>query len=204
MARSTDGGLTFELSRRVAALFIEDIPGVRAPPFVSADVDAAGTVYAAWADCRFSPQCTANSIVLTTSRDGVTWTQPRRVPFGPVEAAVDRFVPGLAVDPEARGRGSVAIVAYAATQSHGCAGCQLVDAHLVRSDDGGATWRAPVRLNAESIPLDWVADTGLGRMLADYISVSYVGGRPVPVLSLATEPVGGRLRQSIYATTRAP
>jgi hypothetical protein len=98
----------------------------------------------------------------------------------------------------------VAIVAYTATQSHGCAGCQLVDAHLVRSDDGGATWRAPVRLNAESIPLDWVADTGLGRMLADYISVSYVGGRPVPVLALATEPVGGRLRQSIYATTRAP
>ena len=41
-------------------------------------------------------------------------------------------------------------------------------------------------------------------MLADYISVSYVGGRPVPVLSLATEPVAGELRQSIYATTRAP
>ncbi len=50
----------------------------------------------------------------------------------------------------------------------------------------------------------WVADTGLGRMLADYVSVSYVGGRPVPVLSLATEPEGGDLRQSIYATTRTP
>ena len=62
----------------------------------------------------------------------------------------------------------------------------------------------PVRLNAESIPLGWVADTGLGRMLADYVSMSYVGGRPVAVLSLATEPVAGELRQSIYATTRAP
>ena len=102
------------------------------------------------------------------------------------------------------GGGSLAVVAYTATQSHGCAGCQVVDAHLVRSGDGGTTWRAPVRLNAESIPLGWVADTGLGRMLADYVSMSYVGGRPVAVLSLATEPVAGELRQSIYATTRAP
>ena len=204
MARSLDGGVTFELSRRVAALLTEDIAGVRAPPFVSADVDAAGTVYAAWADCRFSPQCTANSIVLATSRDGVAWTQPRRVPVGPFEAAADRFVPGLAVDPAPRARGSLAIVAYSVTQSHGCADCQTVDAFLVQSGDGGATWRAPVRLNAESIPLGWVADTGLGRMLADYVSVSYVGGRPIPVLSLATEPEAGELRQSIYATTRAP
>lgn len=203
-ARSVDGGQTFETSRRVDALLTEDVAGVRSPPFVSADVDAAGTVYATWADCRFSPQCTANGIVLTTSRDGVTWTQPRRVPLGPVETAVDRFVPALAVDPSARGRGGVAVVAYSAAQPHGCAACQTVDALLARSSDGGTTWRAPVRLNAESIPLGWVADTGLGRMLADYVSVSWVGGRPVPVLSLATEPVGGELRQSIYATTRAP
>lgn len=204
LGRSLDGGATFEMSRRVASLFTEDIAGVRAPPFVSADVDAGGTVYATWADCRFSPECTANSIVLARSRDGVSWTQPRRVPFGPAETAVDRFVPALAVDPATRARGSLAVVAYSATQSHGCAGCQVVDAHLVRSGDGGTTWRAPVRLNAESIPLGWVADTGLGRMLADYVSMSYVGGRPVAVLSLATEPVAGELRQSIYATTRAP
>jgi hypothetical protein len=203
IARSTDGGATFESSRRVASLFTEDI-ALRAPPFVSADVDSAGTVYATWADCRFSAQCTANSIVLATSRDGIAWTPPRRVPFGPAEVAVDRFVPAVAVDPAARARGSVAIVAYSVTQSHGCIDCQLVDASLIRSADGGATWRAPVRLNAESIPLGWVADTGLGRMLADYLSVSYVGGRPVPVISLATEPAGGELRQSIYATTRMP
>jgi hypothetical protein len=34
--------------------------------------------------------------------------------------------------------------------------------------------------------------------------VSYVEGRPVPVLSLATEPELGELRQSIYATTKLP
>jgi hypothetical protein len=204
VARSIDGGVTFELSRRVAPLFTEDIAGVRAPPFVSADVDSGGTVYATWADCRFSAQCQANSIVLTTSRDGVTWAPPRRVPLGVVETAVDRFVPAIAVDPAPRARGSLAVVAYSATQPRGCADCQVVDAALVRSSDGGATWRQPVRLNAEPIQLGWVADTGLGRMLADYVSVSYVEGRPVPVLSLATEPELGELRQSIYATTKLP
>ena len=205
LARSVDGGETFELARRVAPLFTEDIV-VRAPPFVSADVDASGTVYVTWADCRFSPQCASNAVVLTTSRDGVAWTAARRVPLGgPAAGAVDRFVPALAVDPATSGaRTRLAITAYTVTQAQGCAGCEVVDAFLVRSSDGGRTWRAPVRLNAESMPLTWIADTGLGRMLADYISVSFVGGRPVPVLSLAGEPAAGGFRQSIFAATRVP
>ena len=79
--RSLDGGATFETERPIAQLFTEDVAGIRSPPFVSADVDSAGTVYAAWSDCRFSTECTANSIVLSSSRDGVTWTTPRRVPL---------------------------------------------------------------------------------------------------------------------------
>ena len=54
------------------------------------------------------------------------------------------------------------------------------------------------------MPLAWLADTGLGRMLGDYISISFVGGRPVPVLSLAAEPESGEFRQAIFATTRVP
>ena len=43
-------------------------------------------------------------------------------------------------------------------------------------------------------------------MLADYISVSYVEGRPVPVLSLAAEPEGGfgSSFQAIFAGTTIP
>ena len=207
LGRSLDGGATFEMSRRVASLFTEDIAGVRAPPFVSADVDAGGTVYATWADCRFSAECTANSIVLARSRDGVSWTQPRSVSrLGPAETAVDRFVPALAVDPPTPcpgpKPGGRRLLGDAVARLRGMPG----RGRAPRSGraTGGRTWRAPVRLNAESIPLGWVADTGLGRMLADYVSMSYVGGRPVAVLSLATEPVAGELRQSIYATTRAP
>jgi hypothetical protein len=48
----------------------------------------------------------------------------------------------------------------------------------------------------------WLPDTGLGRMLGDYVSTSYVRGRPVPVFALAVEPIGGQLREAIYASTR--
>jgi RTX calcium-binding nonapeptide repeat (4 copies)/BNR/Asp-box repeat len=204
-SRSIDGGLSFEPARRVTPLLTEDVVGIRAPPFVSADVDGAGTVYVTWADCRFSPECSANSIVLATSRDGVVWAQPRRVPLGPADAAVDRFAPAIAVDSATSGaRARVALTAYSVTQAQGCRNCELVDGFLVRSNDGGRTWRAPVRLNAQSMLLAWLANTGVGRMLADYISTSFVDGRPVPVLALAAEPVGSEFRQSIFAATRVP
>jgi BNR repeat-like domain/RTX calcium-binding nonapeptide repeat (4 copies) len=205
VARSTDGGLTFATAARAAQLFSENIPAVRAPAFVSAEVDAAGTVYLAWADCRFSAQCTTNGIVVATSRDGIAWSTPRRVPFAPVGAARDWVVPAVAVDTTTSGaRARLAVAAYSVTPPQGCPSCQVVDAYLVRSSDGGRRWRPPVRLNAESVPLDWVADTGLGRMFGDYISTSFVGGRPVPVLSLADAPFGGELRQAIFASTRVP
>jgi hypothetical protein len=205
VARSQDGGVTFATAAIVAQLFSENIASVRAPAFVSAEVDAAGTVYLAWADCRFSTQCTTNDVVLSTSQDGMVWSTPRRVPFGSAGAARDWFVPAIAVDPSTSGaRARVAIAAYSVTQPQGCPSCQVVDAYIVSSGDGGRTWRSPVRLNAESMPLEWVANTGLGRMLGDYISTSFVDGRPVPVLSLADAPVGGELRQAIFASTRVP
>ena len=203
MSRSVDGGVTFEPGKRIAPT---PFGGHRRRPLTGVRLGGrrrAGTVYVTWADCRFSSQCTANSVVLATSRDGVAWTPPRRVPIGTAEAAVDRFVPALAVDPATSGsRARLAITAYSVTQAQGCRDCELVDAFLIGSRDGGRTWRAPRRLNAESMPLSWVANTSLGRMLADYISVSYVGGRPVPVLSLAAEPVSGEFRQAIFASTR--
>ena len=46
--------------------------------------------------------------------------------------------------------------------------------------------------------LDWLPRAG-GRFLGDYISTSFVGGRAVPVYSLAVEPIGGQLREAIMA-----
>ena len=87
VARSADGGATFAPARRIAQLLEEVQIDVRAPPFVSADVDPAGNVYLVWADCRFSSECTSNGIVLVTSADGVTWSPPRYVPIGAPQRA---------------------------------------------------------------------------------------------------------------------
>ena len=82
-----------------------------------------------------------------------------------------------------------------------CAQCgtRLVN---VTSSDAGTTWTLPQQLNAVSMPLNWLADTSLGPMLGDYFSVSWVGGRPVAVFSVAMEPAGGFLSQATFATVR--
>jgi hypothetical protein len=48
----------------------------------------------------------------------------------------------------------------------------------------------------------WIAQTSLGHMTGDYISTSYVGGRPIPVFALASAPAVGSFRQGIFAATR--
>ena len=64
--RSTDGGATFARST-VSDLQSADNAPMRATSLPSVDVDAAGTIYAAWADCRFRVACAHNDIVLSTS-----------------------------------------------------------------------------------------------------------------------------------------
>jgi hypothetical protein len=54
-------------------------------------------------------------------------------------------------------------------------------------------------LNGEPMSLDWLSETTLGRMLGDYISVSWAGGRAIPVLSLAGEPGFTTMAQAIFA-----
>ena len=78
-------------------------------------------------------------------------------------------------------------------------GCeQRIDAWLTASTDGGAHWSRAARLNAEEMQLEWLSETTLGRMVGDYVSVSWAGGRPIAVISLAGEP-GFTLAQAIFA-----
>ena len=98
----------------------------------------------------------------------------------------------------------VAVVYHSFPRQAGCEleRCPGIDVWLAVSPDGGRTWRPRRRLNSESMPLGWIANTGTGRMVGDYVSASWAGGRPVAVYSLATEPQDGLFRQAIFATTR--
>jgi Ca2+-binding RTX toxin-like protein len=185
--RSTDGGVSFGPAVQIARVEELSLLGMRAPALVSADVDAAGRIRVAWADCSFQPGCSGNGIVVATSPDGERWLPPVQVAAGPGEL----FVPGIAVTRD----GSRAALVFHSQRDEG------IDVWLTESADGGATWRKPQLLSAEPMPLDWIASTSIGRMLADYVSVSYVGGRPVPVFALASEPPIAALRQAIFAAT---
>jgi hypothetical protein len=203
--RSTDGGATFSPAVRVSPLEEVQVSGMRAPPLPSVEVAGDGTVYVAWSDCRFSDQCTAD-IALARSRDGVTWAEPTRIPIGVAGAPVNRFLPGLAVDATTSGtKTRIAVLYHTLKTPVGCDPiftCPGADVGLIVSRDAGATWARPQRLNATSMPLWWMPDAGTGRFLGDYVSTSWVRGRPVSVFALASEPTGGLFRQAVFASTR--
>jgi hypothetical protein len=199
---SHDGGATFSEPIRVAELeAADDLAGIRAPSLPSAAVDAAGKVYVAWQDARFRSRAGENDIVFATSTDGMHWTAPARIRM---PGAPTYFLPAIAVDPATSGKKAHVGVAYYSTHlSARCVvyvpGCyQEIDAWLVQSQNGGRTWSAPQRLNSQSMQAGWLADTTLGAMLGDYISVSYVRGRPVPVLALAGPPSATGYSESIF------
>lgn len=200
-ARSTDGGVSFSAPAQIAQMDGPDVSWLRAPPFASADVDAAGTVYVTWRDCLPSEPCLAD-ILLATSRDGIGWSEPARVPTG-VGGAYN-LLPALAVDPATSGASArLALLFHSLVPSVNCEPeCIEVDVKLTTSRDSGTSWTPPQRLNSVPMRPHWVADTSLGRMLGDYVSVSWVGGRPVPVYSLAVPPIGESFRQAVFATTR--
>jgi hypothetical protein len=171
----------------------------------AADVDGAGRLYVAWQDSRFRREDgVGNDIVFSSSSNGVAWSDPVRIRL---PATAQYFLPALAVDPVTSGkRAKLAVAFYSMKLRAGCAvfvpGCaEEIDAWLVESKDAGSTWSAARRLNAEPMQLEWLAETTLGRMLGDYISVSFVGGKAVPVLALSGEPSVGGYAEAVFATT---
>ena len=199
-ARSADGGASFAAPDLVAPLQTAPVPGMRAPALPSADVDAAGVVHVAWHDCRFRATCDANDLVLASSSDGRSWSPPVRVPGVPNAASA--FLPGLAVAGGAGAPPQLALVYYAMPRA-ACTTACLVDAYLLTTRADG-TWRAPRRLNAQSMRLGWMPFASGGRMLGDYLSASFAGGRVTTVLALAAPPESGRFDQQMYAATLDP
>jgi RTX calcium-binding nonapeptide repeat (4 copies) len=194
--RSTDGGASFSAPVRVAPLSTASIPAIRTFALASAEVDGAGRIYVTWEGCPGAGSCSASRIVMATSVDGVSWTPAQAVTSG--TAAVDHFLPGIGANPSAAGR--LALVYHSVPDD--CAnvsGCPGIDVYQTTSRDGGRTWSRQQRLTAEPIALEWIARTRLGLMLADYVSTSFVRGRPVSVFVLASPRIGDRFRQATFA-----
>jgi hypothetical protein len=192
---SDDGGVTFTPAITIVPQDFLDVPRIRSSPFPSVQVDAAGTVYAAWNDCGRRKSCTGDDIVFISSADGRTWSKVKRVPTGGTEPGHMYFTPGIAADPLTAGHLGIAYYVLKACL------CRIGAAYI-GSRDGGVTWSKPQRLDTRAMPLSWIARTSLGRMTGDYISTSFVNGKPLPVLALSSPPVRRSLREATFVTVR--
>jgi hypothetical protein len=203
-SRSTDGGATFAARDAVADLSWRTYSfapeRLRAPNIPSVAVDAAGTVYAVWSDCRFRAGCTANDIVLARSPAPGVWAEPERVPLGVASGTRDFLLPAIAVQPETRGAGVHLAVAHYSLSTPDCTGdgCDLA-AGLATSPDGGRSWRLAAA--GDPMRLDWLAPTSIGRMVGDYVAAVFVPGRAVGIFALAAPVQGDRFDEALFAAS---
>jgi hypothetical protein len=184
--RSMDGGANWTSSTQVSLITDHGVAGgLRTSPLPSAEVDGDGRVYVVWQDCRFRSGCAQNDIVMSTTTDGFTWTPVVRVPIDATTSTVDHFIPGIGVDPSTSGGAAHLALGYYYYPVSSCNSgtCQLT-AGFISSVDGGASWTAPTRV-AGPMNLSWIASTSQGRMVGDYISTSFAGGKAHPVYAIA-------------------
>ena len=200
--RSTNGGASWRATVQVSTIRHHSVAGLRESPMPSAEIDAAGTAYVAWPDCRFRSGCTSNDIVLAKSTSETTWAVPVRVPIDAITSTVDHFAPGLAVDKSTSGATARIGLTYYYYPTASCTAstCQL-DVGFISSTNGGSTWSAPVQI-AGPMTLSWLPNTSQGRMFGDYISTSILaGGNAYPVIPVATAPVGSTFHVPMVVPT---
>jgi hypothetical protein len=198
---STNGGASWNSSVLVSNTTDHAATGMREEPMPSAEIDAAGTVYVVWDDCRFRSGCTANDIVMSTSTNGTTWSAVTRIPIDATTSGADHFTPGIGVDRTTSGSTAKIGLAYYFYPNAGCSTstCQL-EVGYISSTNAGSTWSAPQTL-AGPMSLSWLAQAG-GAMVGDYISTSIVGGKAVSAFAVGAAPSGSTLNQ--YLATGGP
>jgi hypothetical protein len=199
---STNGGTSWTAATTISSITDHLVAAnLRTSALPSAAVDAAGTVYAIWQDCRFRTACASNDLVMSTSTDGATWTAPARVPIDPLTSNVDHFIPGLAVEPMTSGNTANLGLAYYFYSSTNCdvSTCAL-NAGFISSPDGGTTWTTPTTLAGPMLPA-WLPNTFAGLMVGDYVATAYAGGKAFAIFAAAQANSGTIFDEPIYTTT---
>jgi hypothetical protein len=199
--RSINGGKSWQASVLISSISDHGVAGnLRTEPLPSAEIDGSGKVYTVWQDCRFRTGCSSNDIVMSTSKDGKTWSSPVRIPIDPVSSTVDHFIPGLAVDKATSGNSARLALTYYFYPDASCSQstCQL-SVGFVSSVDGGAHWSSPQTLAGPMVITD-LANTSQGFMVGDYISTSFSGDNAVPVYAVARPKKDGAFRESMFST----
>jgi hypothetical protein len=201
--RSIDGGASWRATVLVSNVSRHTVAGgLRTSPLPSAEMDAAGTVYVVWQDCRFRSGCTSNDIVMSKSTSETTWGPVTRVPIDATSSTVDHFIPGIGVDPSTSGGSTRIGLTYYYYPTAACSSstCRL-NVGFISSVNGGTSWSAATNV-AGPMTLSWLANTSQGRMVGDYISTSVPnGGNAWPTIAVATAPISGVFDEAMYVPT---
>ena len=184
---STNRGVSYTGPFTIASIQVHGASGMRdGSGLASAEVDGAGNVYVAWADCRFRSGCSADDIVYSKSSDGQTWGAVTRIPIVPASSTAQIFLPGIGVDPATSGATAHIGVTFYYYPDGNCSvsTCKL-NAGFVSSANGGASWSG-VRRVFGPIHLTGLPNAG-GYFVGDYISTSFgSNGKAYPVIANAT------------------
>src|SRR6266511_3417594 len=179
--RSTDAGQSWsrviEISddESVAVRDPDDGDPVRASPElpdVATDLNQPGTVYAVWADGRFSGGLRSEILFTKSTNGGLSWSTPIRINQTPPTANPlngQAFLPSIAVSAD----GTIAVVHYDFRFNTADPDTLPTAAFLAHSHDGGATWEetqisAPFDL--ETAPI-----SDRGYFIGDYVGLAADG-----------------------------
>ncbi len=198
---STNGGTSWNKAVTVSPQPTHEETGnLRSAGLVASAIDAGGTIYVAWPDCRYRTKCAENDVVYSTSTSGTKWTAVQRVPIDAVSSTVDHFIIGLGIAPGTKGTTAHVALAYYYYPKSKCteSTCELY-AGFIQSSTSGSTWSAPETL-AGPMHLTWLPNTFSGYMVADYVSVGFGNGKAYPVFAAAHTKSGSLFEQAIYTT----
>jgi hypothetical protein len=199
---STNGGISWNSTVEIAKITGSVLP--------TDGMDAAGKVYLVWVDCEFEKGCSAkgggedamqynasqseDDLVMSTSDDGINWSQVQLIPIDPPGSGIDHIVPGLGVDKHTSGKNAHLALTYYYHATNCDSNCQYYTG-FISSIDSGVHWTQKIQL-AGPMSLPWLSQ---GRnKVGDYISTSFCNGLAFPVFSIATAPDSGHLNEAIY------
>lgn len=197
---SVNGGTIWSKVTRIAAERLHTVAGGMrdGDGLPSAALDATGTVYVAWQDCRFRAHCAANDIVFSTSANGTTWSPVRRIPIDATTSGADHFIPGIGVDPATSGRTAKIGLYYYFFPKALCstATCKL-EVGYISSANGGTTWSAPVTV-AGPMKVSQIASTDQGNMVGDYIATVVSRGQAFSLFAVGAPPEGRKFNEAMF------
>ncbi|MEO5952705.1 MAG: exo-alpha-sialidase, partial [Chloroflexia bacterium] len=169
-SRSTDGGQTFPIFKRVAD--IVDLPSPLPPtnfrnnPFgaMAADKQIPGYLYAVWADYRNGD---ADILMVTSTDSGNTWTAPRRVNDDPISNGKDQFFPWITASTD----GSIHVGWFDRRED---AVNRSYKEYYTVSYDHGLTWEPNIAISTAA------SNPGNSGFIGDYSGLAAVDGVVIP------------------------